>query len=138
MQYSVMAIEQTCEALWKRVAVGISERTVDQAREDDGSYVRGHRNETETWTLTIYDLKLRATRVDWQKLGLAAYDSGIRRILEVLCADQLLFRADQNGATKHVKFVGADERHVGTEEKPVEPWRITHGNLSLIQQIGPD
>jgi hypothetical protein len=133
-----MDIEQTCEALWKRIAVGTPERSLDQARENDGYYVKGHRNDTETWTLAIDDLKLRATRVDWQNFNLAADDSGIRRIVEVLSADQLLFRADQNGATTRVKFVGADERHVGTDENPAEPWRITHGTLSLIEWIEPD
>lgn len=128
-------IEQTCEALWHRVAHGVPERTVDSERDRDGNYIRGYRIDVDTWTLDFDVLKFHAMRIDWQTFNLASDCTGLRRVVEILKGDAVVFRADQDGARTEVKFTGADERYVGTQDTPAMPWRITRGDVALIATI---
>lgn len=128
-------IEQTCEALWRRLTHGVPERTVDSERDRDGNYIRGYRIDVDTWTLDFDVLKFHAMRIDWQTFTLAADCTGLRRVVEILNGDAVVFRADQDGARTEVKFTGADERYLGTQDTPATPWRITRGDAALVATI---
>ena len=129
-------VAEKCEALWRHATKNRKPKHSTEAdRKREGTYTNGFRNEIETWTLEQGTYTIRATRACWQTFNLAADTEGIRRILEILKSNKVVFKATEEGAGTRKNF-GAEERYIGTDPIPAKHWKVDEGKVpSALEKI---
>ena len=110
------------------VETGTKTEKREADREPEGTYTRGYKNVTTTFSRELGGYQVVATRVDWLSMSLSADQNGTRFALKVHEGDEVAFSATREGANVSKNF-GSEERYLGTDVNPAGEWMVIEGEF---------